>query len=231
MRLRVQNIEGQSVFYRPGTSDERVLNEVIHKRCYRRVKDRFDVEAGERWLDLGANIGAFAVYCRLRGATADCYEPDVDCFSVLMRNARGFRCRNTAVTSLRVAELDYWVSKDRNNLHTGSVLKSRSGVMVPHGTVNNVCADTLDSYDGVKMDIEGSEMGILDAQMLPRCHKLVIEYHSRRDPSSINLKKRLGYLKDTFDMVRYPPEFDRRIAAGVNEKTFYARLIHCWNNT
>src|SRR5262245_12504074 len=79
-------------WYRPGTTDENALIEVLVKRAYRRPSIGFDVRAGEHWLDLGANIGAFALYCKARGASAACYEPLADNFAILLKNAEPFPC-------------------------------------------------------------------------------------------------------------------------------------------
>lgn len=81
---------GITAHYRPHTSDERVLREVITKAAYRRTTLGFDVRPGEVWLDLGANIGAFALYCKTKRATAVCYEPDPDCFELLSLNVPEF---------------------------------------------------------------------------------------------------------------------------------------------
>ena len=75
---------GKKIFCRPG-GDERILKEVLHG-IYRRKSIGFDVCSGERWLDLGANIGAFAIYCELRGAQTVSYEPDQECFEILKKN-------------------------------------------------------------------------------------------------------------------------------------------------
>src|SRR5207344_2312360 len=88
-------------WYRPGTSDENALIEVINKKAYRRGSVKFDVERGERWLDLGANIGAFALYARSKGATVECYEPMPDCFAILKKNVPKARLHNSAVTNLQ----------------------------------------------------------------------------------------------------------------------------------
>jgi hypothetical protein len=85
---------GITAYYRPGASDERVLREVITKATYRRSSIGFDVRQGETWLDLGANIGAFALYCKLNHATAVCYEPDPDCFALLTLNVPEFERHN-----------------------------------------------------------------------------------------------------------------------------------------
>jgi hypothetical protein len=57
---------------------------------------------------------------------------------------------------------------------------------------------------------------------------LVLEYHTSRDPSADNLKRRIGILKRTFPNVMYRPEYDRLMTEGGTVKTFFDRLIYCW---
>jgi hypothetical protein len=76
-------------------------------------------------------------------------------------------------------------------------------------------------FDGVKMDIEGSEFGLIDNWFLPRCQKLVLEYHTSRDASFENLQRRLEVLESHFKNVKrpacfetgkgFPPRFDQKI--------------------
>ena len=114
---------------------------------------------------------------------------------------------------------------------TYSTTSIPSGTLPTHGhcLLRNLDAACLvgRSFDGVKMDIEGSEGGLLDGELLPECRKLVLEYHLSRDPSIEHLKRRLDVLHRRFRTVRYPAELDRLIAAGGVAKTFYDRFIHC----
>lgn len=92
---------------------------------------------------------------------------------------------------------------------------------------------TYQQFDGVKMDIEGSEGELIDQWLLPKCNKLVMEYHSSRDKSIENLRRRLEVLRGRFEVVSYPPEYDRIIAAGGNtsyegnQLTYFDRMVFC----
>lgn len=213
--------------YREGTTDEKALREVVERRSYRRLSAGIDVEPGETWLDLGANIGSFAVYCKVRQATAVCYEPDEDCFRILQRNANGFVCYRKAVTAHQGETVSFYVSKESGNHYRGSILTARS--MKSAGSVPNIYAGLLlgQTYDGIKIDIEGAEFDLIDLNLIPFCNKLVMEYHTSRDPSVTNLKRRIEILKRRFRQVIYPPEFDRQIQAGSVVKTFFDRFIYC----
>ncbi len=231
MKLKCQWYGDIVAFYRSGTSDERVLTEVVEKACYRRNRIRFDVERGEHWLDLGANVGAFGVYCATRGAVATCYEPDPDNYKMLKMNVGPTYAINAAVTHEPAGVKPWYVSADPTMRHTGGLGVPRDSRMVRKGDVPTVCIADLfgREWDGVKMDIEGSEMGILDARMLPPCRKLVVEYHSRKDTSVKRLEARMKYLKEVFTEVHYRAEFDRLIESGRDGKTYFDRPIFCLN--
>ena len=221
-------VEGIKVYYRPEEGDEAIFKEVVEGAAYRRSSASFDVEAGEHWLDLGANVGAFAVYCRLRKATAVCYEPEPGCFKLLKKNAPKFELHNAAVTGFKEASLDFFGS-NRPTHARGTVSAVRGYVGL--GQVDNVYGGTLigQPVDGIKMDIEGSEGLLIDKWLLPKCKKLVMEYHTSRDPSVENLKRRLSILQRKFKQVAYPPEYDRAIESGAEEyRSHFDRMVYCW---
>lgn len=222
---------GITAHYRPDTSNERVLREVITKATYRRTTLRFDVRPGEVWLDLGANIGAFALYCKANRATAVCYEPDPDCFAMLSINVPEFERHNVAITAQYDEWLPFWKGKSPLDHYRATAVPSRTLPRHPDGILRNQHAEFLldRQFDGVKMDIEGSEGELLDNELIPPCRKLVLEYHLSRDNSIEHLDRRLKYLRRRFRHVHYVPELDRLIAAGVPAKTYFDRLIYCFD--
>jgi FkbM family methyltransferase len=190
----------------------------------------FDVEKGETWLDLGANIGAFALYAFTRGASmVTCYEPDADNFALLLENLRQtpYKAIQAAVTASPDTALPAFRAKAEGKHSRVTVVAQRH--MIDNGTVPNVHGAELrdQHFDGVKMDIEGSEAGLLDHNCLPVCNKLVLEYHTSRDTSAANLKRRLEYLHDRFQRVEYPSDLRKIADSGVDGKTWRDRLIFC----
>jgi hypothetical protein len=93
--------------------------------------------------------------------------------------------------------------------------------------VRNVYAGVLvgQKFDFVKMDIEGSEGALIDDWLLPHCSRLVMEYHTSRDPNPEHLKRRLKILKEHFERVKYPACFDT--LKGFPPR--FDQLIFCWN--
>jgi len=228
-------VGGEKIWLRKGTgepsSDEQAANEVLVRHVYRRVSWGFDVLPGELWLDAGANIGAFAVYCRSKGVNAVCYEPDVENFKILQRNATGrFVCQPYALTAHKEKEIKFWRSKNPQNHYRGTEHQVQG--YLEHAPVLNLWAGELrrERYSGVKMDIEGSEGPIIDQWLMPRCDKLVMEYHTSRNSSVADLAQRLKILKGHFKNVRYPKAYDVAIDSG--EEHFRPRFdqtIFCWS--
>lgn len=205
--------QGLEVNFRRKTSDLDTIVEVLINEGYANEKLAFDVEPNEVWLDLGANIGAFALYCKRKGAVAHCFEMDHDCFLILKRNVPDFHCVEGAVVARSDTEtIPYYVSKNPLNQWRGTVVhtdrskmedeaRHRAKVLLAPGCFAS-------AYDGVKMDIEGAEMDILDQWALPKCNKLVLEYHTCIDSSMENLKRRLNEVRKYFRDVFHDPVFD-----------------------
>lgn len=238
--LQSKTYGGYPVSYRPGTSDEGVLREVLERRCYRRVSVGFDVKSGERWLDLGANIGAFAVYARTHDATTLSIEPDPECFDLLTQNAPWASVQRAAIVASTMDEVEFFASPREKNKAAGTIVGTRlnrvetraSIKLVSRGMVSAVCAEEFrdETFDGIKMDVEGAEGALLDDWRLPKVRKLVLEYHLSVDNSVENLRRRINVLQGLFQHVAYPPEFDRAFASGsATFKSFFDRLVFAWN--
>lgn len=206
-------------------SDTDVLKEVIERRCYRKPSIGFTTEPGETWLDLGANIGAFAAYCYLCGAVAECYEPEPSCFELLRKNINldNFYLHNEAVTTSRHHQLRSVRSNNPENNYRLTFLTDKApDRYVPAGEMQNLHVGKLFNqkterrtypakWDGAKLDIEGSELAMIDEGFIPDVHKLVMEYHfSRDDGSMANFHRRMKILRKHFDVVSYAPSLDHQ---------------------
>lgn len=240
--LKSKIVCGRVMYYRPESSDETTIDEVVLRRIYRKPSIEFDVEAGERWLDLGANIGSFAIYCHTKGASGvDCFEPEKGCFSILKKNLEGlgalYGAMMCAITSSKDLEVTFYLNDNIRGRYSPKHVYSRGTthkfeareINTTTRTVKNASLNSIITrYHGIKMDIEGSEFGILDSEMIPQtCRKLVMEYHTSKDKDTKNLARRLAYLKREFDVVHYPPEFDRMIEEGGLRRAFFDRMIFC----
>jgi FkbM family methyltransferase len=212
-------------YYRPGTTDENALVEVLITRAYSRLG--FDVEAGEHWLDLGAHVGAFALLCASKGATATCYEPMPDNFALLRKNVPQFKCYQTAISNLHAPEVTFWTSHKPHNRYRGTLIP-REGH--PQVTVKNTHASALmgQTFSGIKCDVEGAEGALIDEWLFPKANKLCLELHLSLDNSLPNLVRRIRILEHCYRHVIYDEELAQLIKRGKGTgHTLFDPLIFC----
>ena len=241
MKIKKVQFEGRAgkgeIYIRPDTTDMNIVKEVIINETYKKTRFGFQIEEGERWLDLGAHIGAFAIYCSLKGVSSvTCYEPMKSNYDMLVRNAVLCRKlgtsvfpRSKAITALRTnKDQQFWRASSFTNHGRGTLYPAngrlRKAERVP---VEYARGLTEGWFDGIKMDIEGSEFGLIDNKLIPPCNKLCLEYHSWRDPSAENLKRRVEILRGLFREVNYVPELQRIMDNPKEKKPHCDRLIHC----
>lgn len=224
-------------WYRPGTSDDSVMHEILETQWYRRKHLGFDVEQGEHWLDLGANIGVFALLCWLKGATATCYEPQEDNFKILARNLKGFAkadppskglwiADRSAVTHLNQPTVPFFRGRSEADYARYSTDKTIFPLdyKVPNVSIRGL--EQTPPWDGIKLDIEGAEHPILDAELLPPCRKLAMEYHIRKYPNMADFRRRMKYLKSLFKVVHYAPSLDKGYP-GDKYPGAFDRMVFC----
>jgi len=226
-----RTVESLYVYTRPNTTDQKVIQEVLKDNTYQNKRIGFLIEPTDKWLDLGANIGTFALLVRSLGATVECVEPEPDNFELLKRNLSvnfkdGFTLNACAVSTtdgtapLFLCKTEY--NKYRHSLH---ISKGRESVEVQ----TKMLSSMLDTIDCVKMDIEGAEIPLLEqyANKMPNVKKLVFEYTFDADSSIPRFRKIISQLRETFDVVHYK-KFDET----QEEYTFYppCQIVYCMRN-
>lgn len=169
--------------FRPNTQDEFIYNEVYVENCYKLPDDM----SGITVIDVGANIGAFAVACLERGAErVICFEPDPDCYKTLCRHLDMFSAKRQAAYRLAVVGESrqlhpVYLSEAKiqdNILMTGGRHVNSNGEGVE---TDPICLRGVVLMGGVvwlKLDCEGSEHEIL-ADNLPwdRIERIFGEIH------------------------------------------------------
>jgi FkbM family methyltransferase len=204
-----------TISYRPGTTDEKVIPEVLKRCVYERASLDFRIDPEDRWLDLGGNIGTFALLCLLRGASVYSYEPEPENFKLLTQNvqqnfphekksARLFQhavAIKEGTSSLYICKGDY--NKYR---HTLCPKRGRSTIQVKVKSIRKV--QKKHRTDCIKMDIEGAEIEILEG--LTRedyvnmdLKKLVFEYSFDVDKSIPRFLSIIKRLREYFRVVHY----------------------------
>lgn len=204
--IRPKREPSLSFVARPGSSDSKSLAEVIDGRGYAR---KGFPDFGP-WVDLGANVGAFTVLMASRGHHVDAYEADPDSYALLCENVKrnGLQSRvrtfHCAVTSDHVREMTLYVNGARGNFWRNSVVKPWRG-----GTQRTVPAahwSTLDMQRRFKIDIEGSEMPIIEDMIASGAFPpaLVFEWSFDIDRSILRFQRAVAGLRKHYSNVVYP---------------------------
>lgn len=201
-----------SIFFRPKTTDEKVIPEVLKKCVYERKLLNFAIEPQDRWLDLGANIGTFCLLCLVRGAQVFSYEPEPENFDILSRNLQenfpnGAKLFQNAV-SVKESTLPLYVCKGDYNKYRHTLCPKRGRSTIQVAVVSIVKVLKKHKTDCIKMDIEGAEIQILEF-LSPKHYqendikKLVFEYSFDVDKSIPRFLSIIARLKEYFSVVHY----------------------------
>jgi len=203
--MNVSRIEhdGIKFSYREGTSDKKTFDEVIVKNVYE--KKFFKINAGEHWLDLGGNVGAFALKAISKGAKVDIYEPDPFNCKMIERNLKlnnyDANIYQVAVISEQHKKMTMFVGNKlqvwRNSLYKNW---GNQKFIVPCVHFSEVIKKDF----CVKMDIEGAEMGILESiEELPI--KMVFEWSFDIDESLTRYRNLIKKITKKYKTVKARP--------------------------
>jgi FkbM family methyltransferase len=140
-------------------------------------------------LDIGANVGSFALWASLRwpGSTIHCYEPNPGTFAYLARNTAGHpnvRCVNAAVFPGGQNKASFF-SRYAGDGEAGLLAYAgdtfREGVVEATFEVDVVAPSELPRADVIKLDIEGGEAEVLAALDLTGVSYVLGEFQNRRN--------------------------------------------------
>ena len=200
MIIKQKTHKGIKFLVREGTSDEKTFNEVIVNNTYQ--KKDFKIKKGEHWIDLGGNVGAFAVLALSKGATVDIYEPDPFSCKMIEKNLKindyDANIYQKAVVANDKKKMTMYVGNNMN-VWRNSLYKNWGNEKFTIDCVHYENVITKDSI--VKMDIEGAEMAILESmQEFPK--KMVYEWSFDIDPSLTRYRDILKKMKKRYKSIR-----------------------------
>jgi FkbM family methyltransferase len=194
---------GLCFYVRPNTSDEKTIDEVVNNNTYE--KKGIKIQPKEHWIDLGGNIGAFSVIAYSKGATVQTYEPDPISYQLLIENLKlnGFPTNNVYNKAVvcddrKTAFLN--LSKT-NQFWRNSIERSLGGGFVEVECIN--FKNAIRSGNCVKMDIEGSEMPIIEAYDIPDIRKMIFEWSFDIDGSLTRYRNAITSIKKYFKQVNH----------------------------
>jgi FkbM family methyltransferase len=193
--------QGRNVYYRPGTTDPLVLQQVLLKKgrkaeYYLPPRFRPDVI-----VDIGSNIGGSILYFHQEFPTARIigFEPHPETFAVLEKNVTDLPLVSVLNCGLGASNARVTVPEESINFGAFST-KGRRRQTEPGKTVecelrrlDDVLQDLgIDKVDLIKIDCEGAEADVfagLSSRILERCQWIVGELH---DASAFALLARLA---------------------------------------
>jgi len=188
---------GLSFIVRNNTLDEYVVDEVLKPYEY---LTPMKMRHGEKILDIGMNIGAFAVLASYVGCRVVGYEPDSENYAVAQENIKRNDSRVTAINrgvlDTKRQEKLYLCGKKSRCKHTIIPTKGRDVIIMECDGINDVLREV--KPDKVKIDCEGGEYAILLAVRNWRNVRLVHwEWHRKllEDQSNEKLEEVLCKLE------------------------------------
>lgn len=226
------------ILYRPGTTDEKVIEEVLVRNEYQNRTAGLFVEADDVWLDIGGNIGTFALLALASGGRVVSVEPAAENFRILRANlAANFPGKSfmavKAGVALRKGTMRLYLSNDDKNQyrHTMYIIKNKTrSINVPVLGFRALLQQRVDgrAINAIKLDAEGLEFPLLEAygDQLGGMKKLVYEHSFDYDPSVARFYAIIRKLKRSFAVVHH-----RRIDPALKEYKFFppATTVYCVN--
>lgn len=154
-------------------------------------------------MDIGANVGIYAMLAASRGARLVCYEPHPASFEKLRLNTAKWNIENhqAAVVGVPRDTVGLFVHVERDTRHTlvepsarESDYASRDTIDVPAVSIDEVLRTPCEL---LKIDCEGGEFDILSAagDTLRNAERLVVEVHANAGPPGLLLQavRRAGF--------------------------------------
>ncbi len=185
-RLRTRH--GVCCEIRPGTSDWWIFLEIFVFGIYRRARP--DIRRSRVILDIGANVGFFALH-----ASSLNPEAEIHSFEPFPKNVEQMK-KNLRLNENRHVHVHPEAVTDRAGNITLYFTPGYDASCSLHGVKEHSCSVTavgvnelfetcgIDHCDLLKMDCEGSELPIVRAaapEMLARIRAIIMEYHSAAD--------------------------------------------------
>lgn len=210
-------VDTLKILYRPNTTDEKVIDEVLIKNVYQKKtlcqpnNCPFLVEPMDIWLDLGANIGTFALLVLSIGGKVICVEPEPSNIKILKRNLemnfREYYKIIEGAVDIKDGIEPLYLCKGEYNKYRHTMFKKRGRESINVKVIN--IKHLLPFVNAIKMDIEGSEIEILEnltdyrSDELKHINKLVYEYSFDFDKSIPRFMKIIDKLRKHFKYIYY----------------------------
>src|SRR3990172_1705351 len=228
VRHKVVAVAGARMLVRRASWDERALRKIMVDCDY--TRDGFEIGDKDTVVDVGANIGAFAVHAALAATSGRviCFEPSSHNFSLLVRNIR-LNAQADHVTAVRAAVAGKPGHLRLYRASVGQLDTTVEGRLPGPISTEEVEALTLEQIfttyeisrcDLLKLDCEGAEYDILfhtPAETLIKVRRIAMAYHAtaekrRRSNELVEFLVRQGFeIVEYSDFVGFDTGFIRAV--------------------
>jgi len=208
--MNLQNLEqfnykNFKVLVRPNTSDSFVVKEVLSGEYRKLCLQKQDIV-----LDLGSNIGMFALYANDKVKQIICFEPESDNYNLSLENLKLNNINNVIVNNAAVVGNDdkqrhFSINTKKNKgAHSLVSKRGRDATVVQCENINTI----IDTYNPtcIKMDVEGGEYEILPAiKDWTNINQIILEFHHAHlnDTTKEKFHKILELLSNIFTNVDF----------------------------
>jgi len=193
MELTKKQFGFNEFYVRDNKSDEWVINEVLRPSTYQKA---LGINKKDIVLDLGLNIGAFAVLWGYKAKKCYAFEPEVENFNIAkknidLNNIKNCVLSNTAVTGCGNKHIHFYVGMgERKDGHSILPFKGRQKVKVECSNINDILEKT--KANKIKIDIEGAEYQVIKAiNKWDQIDAIIFEWHKNflKDHDNTKLKE------------------------------------------
>jgi len=167
------------------------IHEVFDDLVYKPIWFNFESKKIKKIIDVGSQIGSFALWANEQWpqAVIHCYEPDPNSFKILKKNILAAKSKKISAFNFAIwdkkKQLKFF--RFKNNSGSNSIVYSKNHIG-KHDEIVNVKSNSIrkaidkigTSVDILKLDCEGAEYNILyslEKNDLKKIKFLVIEYH------------------------------------------------------
>lgn len=169
------------------------LNNIFHKDEYRLPKG-INITENSVIVDVGANVGAFAIYARMWNSNANiyCFEPNPQVIPLLELNTQHFPNIERHYSALGEVDGELSLYQHPNNTGQSSTSQQIAGGKRVKVEVRNsgkfLSKKGISEIDVLKIDTEGAEVPILAGlkDFLPYTKVVMLEYHTEEDRRKID---------------------------------------------
>lgn len=201
----VEMRDGTRIFLTGHPHDVITIFVILARRDYGRINPDGIV------VDIGANLGVFALHAARCGARAVfAYEPNRVAFECLERNAQSnglgniIKPRRLAVSAIADQDVRFPISPSAYNRIAAEGDKGQFDIVRTTTLTKILASEALGGIDLLKLDCEGAEYDILfhsTPEEIRRVREIRMEYHLGRDSELRAFLQKAG-----FDITHYRPD-------------------------